>query len=285
MDWAFWSDYTLRNVVTGSAVLGVTAGTLGCFAYLRRQSLMGDAQAHAALPGIALAFLLTGSKQPLALMAGAAATGWLGMAAVLAAVRRAGTDLGTAIGVVLTSAFGLGVVLLSVIQKRPDANQAGLDKFLLGQAAALTHESVWTMAALGLPAVAVAVILRHELGMAIFDPLFAATQGRDPHRLGTLLTALVVVAVVIGLNTVGVILMSAMLVAPAAAARQWTQSLGGMVALSGAIGAACGIAGAWLSTTQADLPTGPTIVLLLASVAAISLFFGRARGLAWEKRR
>lgn len=275
-------DYTLRNVALGSVVLGIVSGVLGCFAVLRRQGLMGDALSHAALPGVCLAFMATGSKAPLVLMLGAAIAGWIGMLLILTTIRRTRIDPGSALGVVLTVFFGLGVVLLTVIQKGNDANQAGLDKFLFGQAAALVEEQVLTMAIIGGTALVVVAALYKEFKVLTFDQEFAHTLGLRTHGLGALLTGLLVAAIVIGLNTVGVILMSAMLVAPAAAARQWTNSLARMIVGASTIGAAAGLIGAVASVTQDRVPTGPAIVLVLAAFVAVSLLFGSARGLVWE---
>lgn len=275
-------DYTLRNVALGSAVLGTVSGVLGCFAVLRRQGLMGDALSHAALPGVCLAFMVTGSKTPLVLMLGAALAGWVGMVAILRIVRHTRIDTGSALGIVLTVFFGIGIVLLTVIQKGRDANQAGLDKFLFGQAAALVQEQVVTMAVLGGTALIVVGLLFKEFKILSFDPEFAQSLTIPVHRLSGLLTGLLLVAIVIGLNTVGVVLMSAMLVAPAAAARQWTNSLSRMLVYSALFGTVSGLVGAVLSVVQQKLPTGPTIVLVLSAFVLVSLLFGSARGLVWD---
>lgn len=278
-------DYTLRNVALGSAVLGIVSGVLGCFAVLRRQGLMGDALSHAALPGVCIAYMLTGSKASITLMIGAAIAGWIGMLIILQITRRTKIDPGSALGIVLTVFFGFGIVLLTVISKGNDANQAGLDKFLFGQAAALVTEQVVTMAVVGGMALLVVWVLFKEFKLLSFDPEFAGTLGLRTNVLGGLLTGLLVAAIVIGLNTVGVILMSAMLVAPAAAARQWTHSLSKMIGLSATFGAAAGIAGAIVSVLEKDVPTGPAIVVILGVIVIVSLLFGSAQGLAWDWMR
>jgi manganese/zinc/iron transport system permease protein len=243
---------------------------------------MGDALSHAALPGVCLAYMLTGSKAPITLMLGAAAAGWIGMLIILRITRQTRIDPGSALGIVLTVFFGLGVVLLTVIQKSNDANQAGLDKFLFGQAAALVQGQVVTMAVIGGLALVVVAVLFKEFKLLAFDAEFAGTLGLRTHMLGTLLTGLLVVAIVIGLNTVGVILMSAMLVAPASAARQWTNSLSHMIFYSALIGALSGLVGAVLSVIQEGVPTGPAIVLCLAAAVIVSLLFGSAQGIVWD---
>ena len=272
-------DYTLAVVAGGAAVIGLVSGSLGTYAVLRGQSLLGDAISHAALPGVVLAFLLTASKAPLVLVAGAAAAGWLGTLAVMGVVKRSRVPFDAALGIVLSVFFGLGMVLLTLVQRRPDAGQAGLDRFLFGQAAALLPRDVATMAALGAVALVAMLVFWKEFKVLLFDPDFAAAQGLPVRRLDVALTTLLVLAIVTGLQTVGVVLMSALVVAPAAAARQWTDRLGGVVALAGVFGAASGAAGAWISATAAKLPTGPVIVLVASAVVGVSLLAAPRRGL------
>jgi manganese/zinc/iron transport system permease protein len=278
-------DYTLRTVALGSATLGLVSGVLGAFAVLRRQSLLGDAISHAALPGIALAFLLTGSKAPFVLILGAAFAGWLGTLAVMVAVRNTRIKQDAALGMVLSVFFGFGILLLTFIQKLPRASQAGLDKFLFGQAATLVERDVITMAVLGAGALFVVGLLWKEFKLLSFDPDFGASLGFPTGFLDVILTSLIVIAIVVGLQTVGVVLMSAMIVAPAAAARQWTERLSVMVILSGAFGALVGLLGAVTSSVVPRLPTGPTIVVFVSIIVVISLLFAPERGILARMRR
>jgi manganese/zinc/iron transport system permease protein len=278
-------DYTLRTVALGSATLGLVSGILGAFAVLRKQSLLGDAISHAALPGIALAFLLTGSKAPLVLVLGAALAGWAATLAVMIAVRHTRVKQDAALGMVLSVFFGFGMVLLTFIQRQPKASQAGLDKFLFGQAATLVGRDVTTMAVLGAVALLVVALLWKEFKLLSFDPGFAASLGFPAGLLDVVLTSLIVVAIVVGLQAVGVVLMSAMIVAPAAAARQWTERLNVMVLLSGAFGALVGLLGAVTSSIVPRLPTGPTIVVYVSLVVALSLLLAPRRGILARLRQ
>lgn len=274
-------DYTLRVVALGSAILGLVSGSLGAYAVLRRQSLLGDAISHAALPGIGLAFLLTGTRATSALVLGAALAGWIGTLVVLAVVRTTRIKEDSALGIVLSVFFGLGLVILTFIQRRPDAAQAGLETFLFGQAATLLVGDVILIAILGAAGLLTALLFWKEFKLLSFDPDFGVTLGFPMGRLDVLLTSVLVVAIVIGLQTVGVVLMSAMIVAPAAAARQWTDRLGLMMLLAGAFGAMAGVAGAVLSSTAERLPTGPTIVLCLSVIVVVSLTLAPNRGVLW----
>ncbi|WP_029214679.1 metal ABC transporter permease [Kallotenue papyrolyticum] len=280
-----FTDYTLRTITLGAAILGLVGGALGTFALLRRQSLLGDALAHAALPGIALAFLLTQTRATPVLLAGAALTGWLANLAMLRIVAETRISEDAATGIVLTVFFGFGIMLLTWIQQRGSAAQAGLDRYLFGQAASLIEEQVMTMGLLGGLALLVVALLFKEFKLITFDPVFAASIGLPVQRLGVLLTSLIVVAVLIGLQTVGVVLMAAMLVAPAAAARQWTERLGVMLALSGLFGALAGVSGALISVSNGHLPTGPLVILSATLIVIVSLLFGAARGLVWQRWR
>jgi manganese/zinc/iron transport system permease protein len=284
-------DYTLRTVALGSAALGLVAGMLGAFAVLRRQSLLGDAVSHAALPGIVLAFLVTGAKTPLVLVLGAALAGWLAALLVMLVVRTTRLKTDTALGLVLSVFFGLGLLLLSMVQRHAGASQAGLDRFLFGQAATLVGEDLVTMSALGAVVLVALALLWKEFKLLSFDPAFAGALGLPVRTLDVLLTTLLVIAIVIGLQTVGVVLMSAMIVAPAAAARQWTDRLGALVLLAGVFGALSGLTGAVISSLVPRLPTGPTIILMITAITVLSLLAAPERGVLagllrrWRQRR
>ncbi|HEV2529913.1 MAG TPA: metal ABC transporter permease [Thermomicrobiales bacterium] len=281
-------DYTLRNVVFGAAILGIVGGVIGCLAVLRQQSLLSDAVSHAALPGICVAFLATGVRSTPILMAGAAVTGLLGALLVLGLVRSTRLREDAALGIVLSTFFGFGTVLLTRISRTGDADQAGLSSFLFGQAASLVATDVVAMAVLGTITLVVVAVAFKEFKASTFDPGFAASIGLPVTGLSILLTLLIVSAIVIGLQAVGVILMVTVLVAPALAARQWTTDLGRMMILAGFLGGASGITGALLSATVSRLPTGPTIVLIASAIVIVSVLFAPGRGVAWgaaERRR
>lgn len=279
-------DYTLRTVALGSAALGAVSGTLGVFAVLRREALLGDAISHAALPGIVLAFMLTGSKATILLLAGAFAAGWVGMGLMRVVTHNTRIPSDSALGIVLSVFFGLGLMLLTFVQKRPDAAQAGLETFLFGQAATLVEGDVLIITGLGFISVGAVALLWKEFKVLSFDPEYGGSLGFPMDRIELLLTTVLVLAIVIGLQTVGVVLMAAMVVAPAAAARQWTDGLGTMVWLAALFGGLAGAAGAVLSSV-ARLPTGPAIVLTAALFVVVSMTLAPRRGLlwAWVKRR
>lgn len=215
-------------------------------------------------------------------MLGALIAGWLGTLFMLTITRTTHIKNDTALGLVLSVFFGLGLMLLTFTQRLPDATQAGLDKFLFGQAATLLQSDVVTMAVIGIIVLGLLVFFWKEFKLITFDPEFAASLGFPVRVLDVLLTTLLVVSIVIGLQTVGVVLMSAMIVAPAAAARQWTDKLHFMVLLGGLFGALSGVGGTLISSSAERLPTGPVIVLCVSAIVLFSMLFATNRGLVWN---
>ncbi len=274
-------DYTIRTVALGAAVLGIVAGALGTFALLRRQSLLGDAMSHAALPGVLLAFMLTGSKAPVVLVLGAAVAGVLGTFLLLSITRFSRIKEDAALGLILSVFFGFGLVLLTFLQRNPTAAQSGLNSFLFGQAATLLTGDVITMAVFGGGALLLLIIFWKEFKLLSFDRDFGSSLGFPMTMLDVLLTTLLVIGIVIGLQAVGVVLMSALIVAPAAAARQWTDRLSVMMVVASAFGAIAGVTGALISSLGSGLSTGPVVVLVISLIVLVSLFFGASRGLVW----
>ncbi len=280
-----FSDYTLRNITLGTAILGAVCGMLGSFAVLRKQSLLGDAISHAALPGIAVAFLVTGAKDSNILLLGALVSGLIGAFWIRAIVTKTHLKSDTALGLILSLFFGFGMLLLTFIQKQPNANQAGLDKYLFGQAATLIEADVWLMVIVATACLSILLIFWKEFKLLLFDVNYAKTLGFNTKFIDSLMTSFIVVAIVIGLQTVGVVLMSAMLLAPAAAARQWTNSLAKMVCLAAVFGAFSGVLGTAVSASQNNLSTGPVIVIIAGVFVLFSFIFSPKRGLLFKRLR
>jgi len=281
-------DFTIRTVALGAVLLGITSGVLGSFAVLRQQSLLGETLSHAALPGICLGFLLAGGRQLGPLLLGALLSGALAALLVLLFIRRSRLKTDAALGIVLSVFFAVGIVLLTYIANQDHAGQAGLDAFLFGQAAAMLPGDVALMAWITTLALALVLAFWKEFKAVSFDPGYSASLGLPVLALEVLMTLMVALAIVIGLQLVGVVLMAAMLIAPAAAARQWTKGLGSMVALAALFGAVSGLAGALVSASARGLATGPLIVIAASLLVAASLLLAPERGLlsaAWRAYR
>lgn len=267
------NDFTFRVVSFGSLILGMISGALGCFAVLRKQSLIGDAISHCTLPGIAIAFLITNSKNIEVLLFGALLSGLLSMYLITTIASHSKLKFDASLALVLSVLFGIGIVFLTYIQKNSGSHQAGLEKFIFGQASSLLKRDVRIMIITGIMLFSMMIVFWKEFKLVTFDPVFAQTIGIPSAFFGGFLSLLMVLGIVIGLQTVGVILMSALLISPASAARQWTDKLSVMVVLSSLFGGMSGVLGTMVSSYIPGIPTGPTIVAFMSIIVLGSLLF------------
>ncbi|MFM8578655.1 MAG: metal ABC transporter permease [Planctomycetaceae bacterium] len=264
-------SYNTLLAAVAVAAVGYAAGVVGSFGVLRRRALVGDAAAHAALPGVALAFALTGSRGRWPLLIGAAlsAAASLGLLVLSSRWTRTREDAATAI--VLAVSYGLGIAILSGLAARGVSGAAGLERFLLGSAAALTTSDAVLLVLMSAVAVAVITVILKEAVLVSFDIDFAASSGWPVARIDALLVAITAMMVVAGLPAVGAVLVTALTVIPPAAARQWTDRVRPMLAIAGVIGTLSGLAGVVASGLIPRLPTGPAVVLAAAMGFALSL--------------
>lgn len=287
-----WLDPNLRWVLLGTTLLGIASGTLGAFAFLRGRSLMGDALAHSALPGVCVAFLVGqwlqergvlgegGAKSLVVILLGAALAGLLAAWCIAGIARHSRLKEDTTQAIILSVFFGAGVVLLTRIQHSGAGGQSGLDKFLFGQAASLVAADVRLMAGIAVILCLLSFVLFKEWKLLCFDPAFGTGLGLPMARLDGVLLLMIVAAVVIGLQAVGVVLIAALLITPPAAARFWTDKLSTMILLSAFLGGCSGVLGTILSALPSSqgLPTGPMIVMAATFVFVVSVLFAPRRG-------
>lgn len=279
--------YNTLVVAGGVAAVGCAAGVVGTLGVLRRRALVGDAAAHATLVGVALTLLLTGQRSLGMLLAGGlvSAIVALGLLVLIRRFTRTRDDAATAI--VLSVSFGLGIVLISGMVARGVPGSGGLERFLLGHTAALTAGDAILLGVVSLVAVLVVVVGLKEATLVAFDPAFAAAAGWPATAIDLGLVALVAVMVVVGLPAAGAVLVTALVVIPPVAARQWTERIVPMLVLAGGIGLASGLAGVAISSVAPRLPTGPVVVLVAAACFMLSLLLAPRRGLLarWRRRR
>lgn len=295
--WAQWrrvlrlEDYNTRIVLFGATSLGLAAGAIGSVTLLRKRALMGDALSHATLPGIALAFVFAASlgysgKTLPVLLAGAAASGLLGMATIMFIRHMTRLKEDAALGVVLSVYFGAGIAVLGVVQQMQTGHAAGLESFIYGKTASMAASDAWLIGGAGLFCTAVCLLLFKEFRLLCFDEGFAASRGLPVVLLDAILMGLVVIVTIVGLQAVGLILMIALLVIPAAASRFWTDRMTRMTVLAALLGAASCLVGASLSAVLPRLPSGAMIVLVAAALFLVSMMLGSARGVLvrWIRR-
>lgn len=276
-------DYTFQIVAMGALALGVLAGASGVFAVLRKQSLIGDSIAHSSLAGIALAFLFTQTKNTEILLLGALIIGIMAAFFTDAISQHTKVNFESSMALVMATFFGVGLILLTEIQKYPNSNQAGLERFLFGQAATILAREVYLTMGVTLVVLVLMGLFWKEIKIYSFDPYFAQALGMKIGFINFLLSAFTVVAVIMGIQMVGVVLMSALLIAPAVAARQWTNSLAKMTILAAVIGGISGVLGTVISSTVEKFPTGPAIVFCVSLIVMISLLLAPGRGLLHKR--
>jgi manganese/zinc/iron transport system permease protein len=285
-------------VLLGTALLGLAAGVVGVFAVLRRRALVGDAIAHAALPGVCISFLVVGDRNLAALLLGALVFGGLAVLFITLVKSRTRIKEDAAIALVIGGFFGLGIVLSRIIQNLPPTwtaplgqpgsgtgGRSGLDAFIFGKAASMVAADARLIGAVAVLSLMLVFVLYKELKVLCFDRDFAAGQGWPVLALDLLIMALVCICTVVGLPAVGVVLMVSLLVIPAAAARLWSDRLGTVLVVAGLLGAASGLIGTALSATlpapagslSRGWPTGPLITLTAAAFFAVSFAARRFR--------
>ncbi len=274
-----FGDYTFQVVALGTGILGLLSGVIGTYATLRKESLLGDALSHAALPGIGIGFLLIQRKELWVLLLGALLSGLLATVIIQVMNRKTVVKLDSALSLILSSFFGLGLVILTAIQNNPNAQQAGLSNFIFGQASAMLSSDVQMIAAVGGLMLLMVVLFWKEFKVFTFDPMFAKTLTLPSRLVEFVLSTLIVVTIILGLESVGVILISALLVGPSIAARQWSNRLGIVMVIAAFVGFVSGVAGTFISSVGTHIPTGPTIVIVLSAIVFISLLFSPKRGI------
>lgn len=278
-------SHTTQMVLLGTALLGLASGIAGTFAVLRKESLIGDGLSHAALPGVVIAFLLTGIKDIEVLITGAAlssiAAAWL----ITITVENSKIKFDGALATILSAFFGLGMVLLTYLQSLNNAGQAGLSKFIFGQAATILARDVYITSAAALIIIVLTALFWKELKLISFDVEYAKTLQIPVTFTLILYRSLLIMTIIIGIQSVGAILISSLLIAPAVGARQWTNKLGTMCILAGFFGMVSAIGGTIWSTSVQKLPTGPAIIVILSVIVLLSLIFAPNRGILWQYRK
>ena len=280
-----FQSYTTQMVLLGTALLGLASGIAGTFAVLRKESLIGDGLSHAALPGVVIAFLLTGIKDIEVLIAGAALSSITAAWLITITVENSKIKFDGALATILSAFFGLGMVLLTYVQSLNNAGQAGLSKFIFGQAATILARDVYITSAAALIIIVLTALFWKELKLISFDVEYAKTLQIPVTFTLILYRSLLIMTIIIGIQSVGAILISSLLIAPAVGARQWTNKLGTMCILAGFFGMISAIGGTIWSTSIPKLPTGPAIIVILSILVLLSLIFAPNRGMLWQFRK
>lgn len=277
--WSILLNSNTQWVLFSTMILGIAAGAIGCIAYWKRQSLLSDALAHAALPGVIIAYLVLNEKSLFVLIIGAAISALIGAAFIQWITTSTRITEDSAMGMILSVFYGLGIMLLTIANRTAGGNQSGLDKFIFGQAATMILSDVYTMIGLAIVVILIIVVGFKEWKVYLFDPQFAKGLGLSLKGMNGLYTAVLVTTIVIGIQAVGVILIAALLIIPPVSARYWTHSFKIMLFLSALFGGVAGVIGTFVSALGSGWPTGPFIVVVAAGLFIFSLIFGKEKGL------
>lgn len=281
----FSFDYFFWIVALGTMVLGFTSGLIGTSLVLEKQSQLGDAIGHAVYPGVIIFFLLFQTRNTAILLVGAVVFGLIAFSIIQLIRFYSNFPYESILALVLSAFFSFGLLLYNVVQRNPQfqtVNFAGLNNYIMGQAAFLMWSDVRLIIIVSVVVVAVFMLLYPKIKLYLFDSIFAQTIGINSQWISHLLLLMCLLVIAVGLQAVGAKLISSMLVAPAIAAQQWTQSYGKMLGLAGVFGMIAAFIGTLLSTAISNIATGPIIVVVLTAIALLSLVFG-TKGILADK--
>ena len=277
------ADPNVRYVAVAILLLGGVSGAVGTFNFLRKKTLVGETVAHSMLPGVLIAFILSGVKNPLVLITGAAISGWLSIWVVDYITRHSKIKGDSALAIVLSSFFGLGIVMLTVIQRTSGKEQSGLDHYIFGNAAAMTPEDSLVFGSISLIVLAIVFWNYFSLKAVVFNQDFAQSIGINTRWIEAIISFITILSISVGIKAVGIVMMSALLIIPPTAARFWTDSLSKMLVVSGIFGAVSGWLGAFVSYSYSSMPTGPWTIVIISIIAFVSMMFAPKKGVVFQR--
>ena len=277
------ADPNVRYVAVAILLLGGVSGAVGTFNFLRKKTLVGETVAHSMLPGVLIAFILSGVKNPLVLITGAAISGWLSIWVVDYITRHSKIKGDSALAIVLSSFFGLGIVMLTVIQRTSGKEQSGLDHYIFGNAAAMTPEDSLVFGSISLIVLAIVFWHYFSLKAVVFNQDFAQSIGINTRWIEAIISFITILSISVGIKAVGIVMMSALLIIPPTAARFWTDSLSKMLVVSGIFGAVSGWLGAFVSYSYSSMPTGPWTIVIISIIAFVSMMFAPKKGVVFQR--
>lgn len=273
------TNYVIIVIAAGMILLGLASALLGVFNNLRNQALIGDGLSHAALPGVVLSYIFTNNRNMMVLLIGAALGSLIAILLMNLIKKYSKVKNDASLALVLASFFGFGQILLLMVQYRGDSTAAGLNNFIFGQAATMLLSEVIIIGVIALIIIFLVLLFYKELKLFLFNEDHFRSLGFSLRLINFILTLMTVLVIIIGIRTVGVILMSALLIAPGVAARQWSNKLSYNLLIAGGVGMIGGLIGSLISYTKANLPTGPIVVIVLSVFVFISLLFAPRHGI------
>ena len=274
-----FADPGLRLGLAGALLFGAACGLLGSFIVVRKMALIGDAISHAVLPGVALGFLWSMDKDPLAILVGATAAGLMGSLVVELIQRTTKIKQDAALGIVLASFFAVGLCMMRMIQNTGAASRiTGLKSYLFGDVAVLNRQDVVTITGVVVVTVFMVILLYRPLLTIGFDREFARSTGLPVRWFDCLFQLFLAFSIVVALQAVGVVLVSALLITPAATAYLLVNRMHHMLWVAAVIGMFSAVLGVFCSFLGSNLPTGPFMVLGASSLFLLAYLFAPRHG-------
>jgi mn2+, zn2+ ABC superfamily ATP binding cassette transporter, membrane protein len=270
------TQYSFIVVAIGTMLLAMATGIVGTISILKGQSLIGDAVGHASLPGIILAFMISGRKSSLILILGAIVAGIVAFILIQIISEGSKIEADTAMAVILSAMFGMGMVLKSYIQgnqKIQGASQSGLASYIFGQAAYILREDVYIILAVSVISLALFIVFYKEIKVYVFDMVYAYTIGINSRLTSLLIMIITMILIAAGLKAVGAILISSMLITPAVTGLQWSKSYEKVLVIAAVTGAVSAFLGTFISSAVKGFSTGPSIILIMSVIALFSVLF------------
>lgn len=270
------SGYTFLIVAFGTVILAFASGIIGTVSVIKGQSLIGDAVGHATFPGIVIAFMLVGIRDTLSLALGALILGIVAFLTIQLITEHSKITLDSALALVLSSFFGLGMALMSFVQGNPDFDGTqGLSDYIFGQAAYMLRSDVYLIIAASILSLLIFSLFYQQIKIYIFDPIYSRSIGISNPLMNFMVLAITITLIAVGLKAVGAILIVNLLIAPAVIGQLWSDRFLNVLLIAGTTGAIAAFIGTYISTAGDAIATGPAIILVLSAFVVFSMLFSR----------
>lgn len=276
-NWEILSSYSFLIVSSGTFLLAMAAGAVGCISVLKGESLIGDAIGHSSFPGVILAFMLFMQRTPIILLLGAIVSGSIAFFLIQGIKSQSKLDLDAILAIILSAFFGFGMVLKSYIQGNPDyigASQSGLQNYIFGQAAYIMKEDVKIIFVVAILSLLLLILFHKEIKVFVFDREYARVIGINSTIMYIVTVLMTMSLIATGLKLVGSILIASLLVIPAITALQWSSSFTKVMVIAALTGGLSALIGTYISTAYEGMSTGPTIITVMSLFAFLSLLVG-----------
>lgn len=272
------TSYTFIISALGAVILSISAGAVGTISVLKGQSLIGDAIGHSTFPGIVVVFMLLQTREPILLLLGAFIAGTIAYAFIEVVNGSSKLKMDTSLAIVLSTMFGLGMVLKSYISGNTNfsnTTQAGLMNYIFGQAALILEKDIIIISIVCVLALILLVVFYKEIKLYIFDRQFASLARFKPNIISLIVLIMTMSIIAVGLKTVGAILISSLLITPTVIGLQWSDKYSYVIIIAMISGGLSGLIGSYIASSSLGYPNGPSIIVVLSIFALLSMVFGK----------